>query len=46
VEEHPNGKDCAGPRPVNYPPASVVLALFVVLSVFGNAVYVLVFYLN
>jgi hypothetical protein len=33
-------------RPVNYPPASVVLALFVVLSVFASGVYLLVFYLK
>jgi len=33
------------PRPVSCPP-SVVLALFVVVSIFGSGVYVLIFYLK
>jgi hypothetical protein len=36
----------SGPRPSNFPPASVVFALFVVLLVFGSTIYVLGFYMK
>jgi len=38
--------DSSDPRPTNFPPASVVFALFVILLVFGSTIYVLGFYLK
>src|ERR1700716_3020775 len=38
--------ESSAPRPTNFPPASVVFALFVILLVFGSTIYVLGFYVK